>query len=130
MYIHCGSAVFSSSSQFVDAQFRPQPIEVVSRHFIIAAGEFGRVVFERLEPIDDLGATLWGFYGGARRLVSEHRDWLIEQVPIVPVQTIMNNRAALLYGEVQPGWGRRIRPQQRAWRSGPTVRGSALPTFR
>ena len=75
----------SSSSQFVDAQFHPQPIEVVTRHFIIVAGEFGRVVFERLEPIDDLGATLWGFYGGARRLVSEHRDWLIEQVPIVPV---------------------------------------------
>ena len=61
----------SSSSQFVDAQFHPQPIEVVTRHFIIAAGEFDRVVFEHLEPIDDLGATLWGFYGGARRLVSK-----------------------------------------------------------
>jgi len=95
----------SSSSQFVDAQFHPQPIEVVTRHFIIAAGEFDRVVFERLEPIDDLGATLWGFYGGARRLVSEHRDWLIEQVPIVLVQTIMNNRPALLYGQVQLGGG-------------------------
>src|SRR5215471_1132262 len=107
-YIHCGSAVFSSPSQFVDAQLRPQPIEVVTRHFIIAAGEFDRVVFERLEPIDDLGATLCGFYGGARRLVPEHGDWLIEQVPIVPVQTTMNNRAALLFGQVRPGWRRRI----------------------
>src|SRR5262249_4006548 len=87
---------------------RPQPIEVVSRHFIITAGEFVRVVFERLEPIDDLGATLCGFYGGARRLISKYRDWLIEQLPIVPVQTIMNNRAALLLGQVQLGWRRRI----------------------
>ena len=79
------SAEFFSSFQFVDAQFRPQPIEVVSRHFIIAAGEFGRVVFERLEPIDDFGAALYCSYGSARRLVSKHRDWLIEQVPIVPV---------------------------------------------
>src|SRR5207253_9254402 len=30
------------------------------------------------------------------------------QVPIVPVQTLLNNRAALLYGQVPPGWGRRI----------------------
>src|SRR5262245_5882812 len=102
------SAVFFSSFQFVDAQFRPQPIEVVSRHFIIAAGEFDRVVFERFEPIDDLGTALCCFYGGARRLVSKYRDWLIEQLPIVPVETIMNDRAALLYGQVQPGWGRRI----------------------
>src|SRR2546430_6946324 len=103
MYIHCGSAVFSSSSQFVDAQFRPQPIEVVSRHLIIAAGEFDRVVFERFEPIDDLGATLCGFYGGAGPPDSKHKDWLIQQGPIVPVHTLMNNPPALVLVQDQLG---------------------------
>src|SRR6266576_1848529 len=93
-----GCARLSSSPQFVDAQFCPQPTEVISRHLIAAVGS---MVFERLEPIDDLGATLCSFYRGARRLVSKRRDWLIEQVPVVPVQTVMNDGAALLFGQVQ-----------------------------
>jgi hypothetical protein len=69
------------------------------------------VVFERLEQIDDLGAALCGFYRGARRLVSKRRDWLIEQVAIVPLNTIMNNGAALarrvwyrLFALLGTGW--------------------------
>src|SRR2546430_13419607 len=40
--------------------------------------------------------------------LSKCRDWLIEQVPIVPIQTVMNDGVALLFGQVELGRRRGI----------------------
>jgi hypothetical protein len=74
-----------STSQFTDIKFRPQPAEVICRNRIVAARLPGCVVLDRLDPIDD-GPPLRRSCCGTRRQVTQHGDWLVEQITIVPVQ--------------------------------------------
>jgi len=60
-WIGGGAWPMPSTSQAIKAQFRPEPSEVVSRHFVVSPSGFGRVIFKHLEPIDDLGTALGGF---------------------------------------------------------------------
>ncbi len=92
------------SSQLGDAQFRPHPVEAVTRHRTVG---LGRPVFHHFEPVGDLGASAFGFDRGARRFVSELRDGLIERVAIMPVQVIVDDGALLFLRKIDRS--RRIR---------------------
>ena len=84
------------SSQLGDTQFRPHPVEAVTRHRTVGLAGPGRPVFHHLEPVGDLGAPACGLDRGARRFVSERRDGLIERVAIMLVQVIVDDAALLL----------------------------------
>ena len=64
VWIGGGAWPMPSTSQAIKAQFRPEPSEVVSRHFVVSPSGFGRVIFKHLEPIDDLGTALGGIGRG------------------------------------------------------------------
>jgi hypothetical protein len=84
------------SSQLGDAQFRPHPVEAVTRHGTVGFAGPGGPVFHHFEPVGDLGAPACGLDRGARRFVAERRDGLIERVAIMPVDGFVDDRAPLL----------------------------------
>lgn len=88
-----------SSSQLTDAQFRPQPTEVVTRHRAVVITGLGGLVFRQFEPLRDLDPSPRGLDRGARRLASERGNRLIEHAAIVPVHLIMDDGAKLLFGD-------------------------------
>ena len=95
------------SSQIGNAQFRPQPVEAVSRHRAVGLAGLGRSVFHHLEPVGDFCAPACGLDRGARRFVSERRDGLIERVAIMPVKVIVDDGALLFLRKIDRS--RRIR---------------------
>ena len=83
------SSLLGLVSQMGDAEFLPNPCEVVGGHWVIRIVLRG-LVFEQLEPRNEFAAALLRSCGPARRDISERRNWLIKLRAIVPVHGVMD----------------------------------------
>jgi hypothetical protein len=80
-----------SSPEIGDAEFRPEPRNVVGCHRVFAVREPHQMVFKRLEPRDNLCPAFRRLGRGAWRHIAEHRNGLIEQVTIMLIQGGVDN---------------------------------------
>src|ERR1700704_6623386 len=81
-----------SSPEIGDAEFHPEPRNVVGGHRVFAVGKPRRMVFKGLEPCDNLCPAVQRLGRAAWRHIAEHRNGLIQQLSIMLVQSSMDDR--------------------------------------
>jgi hypothetical protein len=93
-----------SSPKIRNSKLIPQPSRIIGLHRV-GAVNFGRVVFERLKPSNNLAPIFCAPDCFAWRHVPEHRNGLIEELAIMFVQIGVNNELLLIGRYFQRGRG-------------------------
>ena len=75
-----------SATEIGNAELGPHPAEVIQSHRIVPIAVTRRLVFEKLEPRDQLLAAFLSLGSNARSDVAQHADRLIEGFSVVLVQ--------------------------------------------